>query len=268
MTTACAAPRAECADLEEEVNIVSRKPLSLAMLLAIGLVITITSCTSSVFTAQPVSPGTRSASGSPAAAGSTAPALTSTPGPTSATIPSGYQRVGGATQGISIAVPASWVVVDLANETVDKAVRKTGLTGISASTLMQSMQAMKKLHALFVVDVKSAVDFATNLNAECLSSGVNETGSAGLSFLRQTMMSQFQQSGAKHITQRDIQIGGVPGVETSYTLSSPAAGTIYAAQLEVLPNPGRACLVTLGATKRQLPETVLAVAAQTAQFPS
>ena len=52
---------------------------------------------------------------------------------------------------------------------------------------------------------------------------------------------------AQHLTVTEVKIGGVPGVQVGYTLTSTTSGTLHAAQLEVLPKPGRACFVTLTA---------------------
>ena len=71
---------------------------------------------------------------------------------------------------------------------------------------------------------------------------------------------------ATHITQKDLEIGGVPGVETSYQLNSPSEGTIYGSQLEVLPKPDKACFVTVTDGKGESEGNVLGAAAATAQF--
>jgi hypothetical protein len=177
--------------------------------------------------------------------------------------------VGGAGQGISFAVPGAWAAVDLAKETVNQAAAKIGLRGVSQAQLIQDMQSLQKLHALFIVDIRSAVvqHFATNLNAYCVSSGLNDTGSAGVPVLRQETLAEFQQLHAEHIAQKDVSIGGVPGVETSYNLSSSGAGTLAAAQLEVLPKPDRACFVTLTSTRGHLPAGVIPAVEATARFP-
>jgi hypothetical protein len=54
-------------------------------------------------------------------------------------------------------------------------------------------------------------------------------------------------------------------VQTSYALSTSGAGTLHAAQLEVLPAPERACFITLTAAG-SLPTTVLAQIASSVQY--
>jgi hypothetical protein len=186
-------------------------------------------------------------------------------------VPAGYTRVGGAAQGISIAAPASWVAVDLSKEAINSAASKLGVSGISSATLIQDMQSLQKLHAVFVADVKSGVNslhhFAPNLNAYCTVSGVTDSGAAGVPLLKTGAAADFEKTGATHVTQQELPIGGVPGVETSYQLSTTSSGTLYGSQLEVLPAADKACFVTLTVSQGQSADGILSVAAATAQFP-
>jgi hypothetical protein len=173
-------------------------------------------------------------------------------------------------QGISVGVPASWVAVNLAKETIESAANKIGLSGFSASTLLQDMGSLQKLHAVFVFDVKSAVDspqhFGRDLNAYCGASGVTDVGAAAIPLLKTGAAAEIEKVGGTHIAQKDLEIGGVPGIETSYQLSSSSEGTIYGSQLEVLPKPDKACFVTLTVGKGESGGNVLGTAAATAQF--
>jgi hypothetical protein len=155
---------------------------------------------------------------------------------------------------------------------MESAAHNAGLSGVSASTLIQSMESLQKLHAVVVFNVKSAVDssthFAPNLNAYCTDSGVTDVGAAGVPLLKAGAAAEFQKElGATNITQKDLQIGGVPGAETSYQLSSSTEGTLYGSQLEVLPKPDKACFVTVTVAKGETADNILGVAAATAQFP-
>ena len=216
----------------------------------------------------------------PVIAASAAPAAASSaPPPTagsfqmsaSTNVPAGYQRLGGATQGISIAIPSSWATVNLAKLNLKQAVKQMGLKGVSQATLSQNLQALIKLKAIFAADLKSVSSspghFATNINAYCSRSGTSQTGSAGVPLLRESAKEELPQVlHAQHITVTEVKIGGVPGVQVGYTLASTTSGTLHAAQLEVLPRHGRACFVTLTASG-PLPSGVLRTAAATAQFP-
>lgn len=217
--------------------------------------------------------------GSPAASAATSATGTGTGQPTSAAaspaasgspIPAGYTRVGGAAQGISIAAPTSWVTINLAKESIQSAAKKVSLKGISSTALIQDMESLQKLHALFVFDVKAAVDspqhFAPNLSAYCGSSGVTDSGAAGLPLIKTGMAAELQKQGATNVTQKDVKVGGVPGAVTYYQLSTTAGQTIYGSQLEVLPKSDKVCFVTLTMGKGQSLGYVLGVAASTAKF--
>jgi hypothetical protein len=130
---------------------------------------------------------------------------------------------------------------------------------------------MQKLHAVAVFDVKSAVDspqhFANNLNAYCFATGSTDVGASGLPLLKQAAVAGWEKLGATHITQKDLQIGGMPGVETSYQVSSSTYGAIYGSQLAVLPKPGKVCYVTVTVAKGESAGNILSVATATARFP-
>jgi hypothetical protein len=232
------------------------------------MTVAVTSCGSTPVTVKPAASATPSASGS-AASGSHAasPVASGSPAP----VPAGYRRVGGAAQGISIAAPSSWVPIDPTKESTEAIASKAGLSGISAATIVQDMETLQKLHAILVVNIKSAVDhpqaFVSDLNAYCAASGVTDVGAAGVPLLTTSAAAEFEKSGATHVTQKDVEIGGVPGVETSYQLSSSSKGTIYGSQLEVLPKPNDACFVTLSVGKGESAGNILSTAAATAEFP-
>jgi hypothetical protein len=243
-----------------------------ASAVALGLAVAVSACSSGAkTTASATSPGAgSSASSAGASSAGAGPAGSSTASaPVAASVPAGYRRVGGPAQGMSLAVPRSWVAVDLSRENARRAAARMRLPGISQEQLAQTLASLQKLHAVFVADARSAATDArhrqTNLNAYCLSSGVSDTGSAGVPLLKQQAAAEFRQLNAGHVTQKDVRVGGVPGVQTSYTLST-ALGTLQAAQLEVLPKPDRACFVTLTAGQGQFPRHVLPVAAATAVF--
>jgi hypothetical protein len=152
---------------------------------------------------------------------------------------------------------------------MQQAIKKIGLHGANQATLTQDLQALQKLHAVYAVDTASIAsspgNFATNVNAYCTNSGVSTSGAAGVSILRQSAETELRQLGAQNLSQTDEEIGGIPGVRTSYTLSTSAAGTLHASQLEVLPAPSRACFVTLTAAG-PLPTAVLTQIAPSVRY--
>jgi hypothetical protein len=207
-----------------------------------------------------------SASGATTAAPTTAPATTTA----AAVIPAGFHRVGGSVQGISLAMPTSWVSINLAKQSLASAASELKVPGVDASVLEQEVQSLQKDHAIFAFDVASAASdpnhYTRNLNAYCVPSGVTDTGSAGVPFIREAAKSELATI-ASNVTSRDISIGGVPGLETSYKLDSASGMDVLGAQLEVLPKSDVACFVTLSYSGSQSAGNYLAVAAATAQFP-
>jgi hypothetical protein len=238
----------------------------LAVPAAIVIGVAIASCSSAPAPAKSAVPATKSAAATVSASVTASPAAPSS----AVAVPAGYTRVGGAAQGISLAAPASWVAVNLAQETIQDAAKKVGLTGISAAQIVQAMASLQKLHAIAVYDVKYAVDnpdhVTPNLNAYCSASGVTDVGAAGVPLLKTSTSAEFEKAGATHINQQDLEIGGVPGIETSYQIQSSAVGTIYGSQLEVLPKANTICYVTVTGNGEPL-GSVVSTAAATAQFP-
>jgi hypothetical protein len=240
-----------------------------AAVAAIGLAALVSACghAASPTSQPPSAPATSApASASAPASPSTVPEGSALPpGGT----PAGYQRIGGPVQGLTVAVPSSWVTVNLGVQTLREAIRKVGLAGADLATLAQTLQALQKLHAVYAIDDSSVAgspgSFATNVNAYCINSGLTDSGSASVPLVRRLAVTELQRLGAQNITQQDVEIGGVPGVQTSYTLSTSAAGTLHAAQLEVLPKPERGCFITLTAAG-PLPSAVLSVLAPSVQY--
>jgi len=237
----------------------------LAVPVVIGIGVAVTACSSSPGTVKPAVSATHSASATASGSPAASPAGSSS----AAAVPAGYTRVGGAAQGISIAAPASWVAINLAKQSIQSAANSADLKGISSAELVQDMTSLQKLHGIIVFDVASAVDghFARNLNAYCSTSGVTEAGAAGVPLVKAEAAAEFKNLDSTHITQRELAIGGVPGVETSYQVYSSSQGTIYGSQLEVLPAPDKICFVTVTDGKGESDGTVVSTAAATAQFP-
>jgi hypothetical protein len=242
----------------------------LAVSAAVGLAAAISACGGSSPSASPASPARSPGSqASPATSAGPSPGASATGGATSPAA-GAYQRIGGSAQGVSLAIPSSWVTVDLAEMNVKQAEKRMQIKGVSSETVDSSLQSLKKLDGLMAEDGSSAASapghFATNLNAYCLASGVTETGSAGLSSLRQTITQEFQQDlHAQNIKIVDANLGGVPGLMTSYTVQSVSAGTLHATQLEVRPRAGRACYVTVTAAG-QVPGAVVQAAESTMRY--
>ena len=241
----------------------------LALPVVIGIGVAVTSCSGAPGTVKPAVSATRSASAA-AVSGSPAPSPAA-PSPTGS-VPAGYKRVGGAAQGISLAAPASWVVADLTKESPESVASKIHPSGSSAATAVQQLDSLQKLHAILVYDPKYVEGgprhFVPNFNATCGASGTADVGAAGIPVIKAYKAAQLKTINATHVTAKDLNIGGVPGVELSYQYS-PAGdyGTLYGSQLAVLPKPHKICLVTATVGEGQSLGSVFSVAAATAQFP-
>lgn len=239
----------------------------LALLAIAGTAIGLTAC-SAPGAGKTATPAAAPATASAAGGAGTSASLAVTG--TAAGIPAGYHRVGGPAQGISLAVPQSWVPINLASEKIDEAARKLQLRGMDVATVEHLMQATLAHHPILAFDVASSVSdpqhFARNLNAFCSPSGLTDTGSAGIPVLKEAVKSEFA-TVASDITQRDITVGGVPGIETSYKLNSASGLDVRESQLEVLPKPDLGCFVTLSYSSSEGAGKYLAIAAATAEFP-
>ena len=238
-----------------------------AVPVVIGIGMAVTSCGSAPATVKPAASATPSASATVSSSPTASPSASSS----AVAVPAGYSRIGGATQGISLAAPASWIAINPTTKAIESAASKAGLDGMSAATLDQDIASVQKLHGVIVFDVKSAVDspdhFADNLSAYCAASDVTDVGAAGVPLLKESAAAEFEQVKAMHITQRQIEVGGVPGVESSYQLTSSNEGTLYGTQLEVLPAQNKVCFVTVTVGKGVSDASIVSTAAATAQFP-
>ena len=172
-----------------------------------------------------------------------------------------------------MAVPDSWVPVNLTEGTAASAASRLGLFGkVTASEFAQAVEIWQQWHGIFVLDVKYGVanpeKFTPNLNAYCHASGTADVGADAVLIFKPAVVSVYENKlGGTHLTQKDLTIGGVPGFETSYQLSTSKMGTVYQSQLVVLPKPGVACFVTVSAGGGVPAGNVISTAAATAQFP-
>ena len=239
----------------------------LAVPVVIGIGVAVTACGGATGTVKPAASATGSASVTASGSPTASPAGSSS----AAAVPAGYTRIGGAAAGISVAAPASWVAFNPTQGSIASIASKAGVSGFSVSTIERNIASVQKLHGVIVFDVKSAVDspdhVTPNLNAYCAASGVTDAGAAGVPLLKSAAAAEYGKVGATHITQQEREVGGVPGVETSYQLSSSGEGTLYGSQLEVLPAQNKVCFITVTVGKGESDGSIVSTAAATAQFP-
>ena len=95
---------------------------------------------------------------------------------------------------------------------------------------------------------------------------MTEVGAAAAALIKPHLASVFESMlGATHVTEKDVEIGGVPGLESSYQYSTKL-GAVHASQLEVLPKPNFVCDVTVSAGPDVPTGAIVSTAAATAQF--
>ena len=239
----------------------------MAVPVVIGIGMAVTACGGATGTVKPAA----SAAGSASVTASGSPAASPDGSSSAAAVPAGYTRIGGAAAGISVAAPASWVAFNPTRGSIASAASKEGVSGFSASTIEQDIASVQRLHGVIVFDVKSAVDspghITPNLSAYCAASGVTDAGAAGVPLLKSTAAAEYGKVGATHIAEQEREVGGVPGLETSYQLSSSTEGTLYGSQLEVLPAQNKVCFVTVTVGQGEPDGSIVSTAAATAQFP-
>jgi hypothetical protein len=183
---------------------------------------------------------------------------------------SGNQRIGGATQGISVEVPGSFSLLDLTSETTAvNSIAKLGLTQAAVHTLVPQAKQFQQFHAALAVDAKAAAtnsaQFPDNISAYCLDSGTNLTGSSAVPTMKNRLATEFAGLRAADVSMNDISVGGVPGLETTYLLDS-SPGILAGGELEVAPKPQEFCFVALTTSQDTFSKSILSTAAQTAQF--
>jgi hypothetical protein len=188
---------------------------------------------------------------------------------TAAACGSGSQRIGGATQGISIEVPSSFSAVDLTSETAAvNSIAKLGLNAAAVDTLVPQVIKFEQLRAALAVDAKgtaSSGQFPDNISVYCAASGTDLAGSGAVPTIRQQLTTELNGLLVSSISMADVPVGGVPGLEATYLLNS-TSGTLAAGQLEVAPRPQELCHVDLTTSPSTFSSSILTTAAQTAQF--
>jgi hypothetical protein len=229
----------------------------------------VAACGSAPGTVQPVISGTLPASNVDVLGGPYgSPAASRSP----SDVPAGYKSTGDAVRGISVAVPDSWVMVPL-NVNVKAAASYLSVLGLSEASiteLVPDMEAVKEEHGSLFVDVRYAranpKKFTPNLGAVCLDSGTTDMGAVGVAVSKTSLAREVESKfGATHITQKDLKIGGVPGLETSYQVGTKL-GTLYQSALTVFPKPNDVCTVEVTAGEGVPMGNVISAAAAAARF--
>ena len=189
-----------------------------------------------------------SAAASSAAPSTTAAAPTATTGKPTQAPPAGYQWVGIGTQHIWLAVPDSWVVLNLNSLTVTQALDRVRLKGQPAATMRTAIQGLKKNHALMVLDTASIATspekFATNLNTFCTTSPI-EPGPGAASTIASGTKSAYTKAGG-HVVSVHIltNTGSKVIVKIEVDLQTSAGETAHEIQYVEVTSQGQLCYTT------------------------
>ncbi|HEY7144091.1 MAG TPA: hypothetical protein VH637_07575 [Streptosporangiaceae bacterium] len=161
--------------------------------------------------------------------------------------PGGFQWVGGP-QSVWLAVPDSWIGLNLAKITLSQAASRFAVKGtnVNGASLAADIKQLKKLHALMVEDPASALKpphFAVNINAYCIPTPIQLIGkSAGP--LMSVLRAQYAPFNPQHLSLARTRIDGDPAVKATLTLST-TAGSLTEQQFNVLTQSGRLCTITM-----------------------
>jgi hypothetical protein len=161
---------------------------------------------------------------------------------TKAVTPSGFKRIGGAANGISVAVPKSWSGFDLTRADLQKGLQQLGLSGSALLQFQQSLRTLASNKAVWAADRKSIKvspnRFATNLNGFCQPSSASSSEQ-----LISAVKQQLGQINAKVGKAAEVRIDSGKAVRVLYTLANRGV-EIKGTQYYVLA-PGKVCSVTL-----------------------
>lgn len=188
--------------------------------------------------------------GSPGTSASTHSATASSSSPTAPpmTVPAGYQALGGHAQGVRLAVPQRWVVIELSHVSFAEAVKRLGLKGVNQETLNRSFAVLKKLKAVYAADpvsvTRSQHRFMTNLNAYCAPDRLLSVTSPH-NALKAGIEIELKDLHAVNTHVSYITIDGRAGARVSYELSTSTSGTIPGLQFQFVRSQTRMCFVTM-----------------------
>jgi hypothetical protein len=199
--------------------------------------------TSSPAASATSAPATSASAASPAATVSAA-----TAGKPSQAPPAGYQWVGIGPQNLWLAVPDSWVVLNLSNMSVTQAMERVRLKGQPAAAMRKDLEGLKQNHGIVVMDLASAatspVKFASNVNAFCTSAAM-EPGTGAASALQSGLKAEYAKVGAHVLAVKKITVSdSAVIVRLRIQLQSTAGYTVDELQYADLTNQGRICYTT------------------------
>jgi hypothetical protein len=210
------------------------------------------------------------ASGTPATPAASTTAQAASGGKPAQAPPRGYQWVGGP-QALWLAVPDSWIALNLARISLNQAMRRFTVRGthlMNGSSLMAGLKAIRKQHGIMVVDLASSATsprhFTVNLNAFCAPTPLEQTGTS-VAPLISVMKSQYTPLHPIHLSEVPVKIQGSPAVKGEVTLNT-SVGLLTDLQYVMIHN-GRLCSVTMSTAEPAKSSRTFATIASTIQLP-
>jgi len=198
---------------------------------------------------------TPTAGGSAPSSPSSSPAQPEAVGSTKPTEapPAGYQWQGTATQRIWVAIPKTWVALNLAKLSLNQVTERFATKGIGTSQMRADLIKLKQDKALFFADlasyVSSAHGFTTNASALCPSASPIQPGSSAIPGLESEMRAEYAQIKARVLSMKPLTIVGGQAFESRLSLTSNSGFVISELQVVALSRSGRTCFVTFSTDK-------------------
>ncbi len=186
---------------------------------------------------------------SPAVSASSSPSPQAASGqqPTAAP-PSGYEWQGSSIQGIWVAIPKTWVALNLAKMSLGQVTKRFATTGIGTAAMQADLSNLKKQNALFFADLASyatsAHAFTTNASALCPPASVIEPGASSIPGLEAGMRAEYAKIKARVLSVKPVTVTGGQAFAAKLALTSDAGYTITELQVVVLSSGGQTCFVT------------------------
>jgi hypothetical protein len=208
--------------------------------------------------------------GSSSKAPSTPSHATATSGqrPTAAP-PPGYQWVGSTSQHIWLAVPASWVSIDLSKVSIPKALAKFSISGLESGTLKADVESLAQRHALFMADLGSAATspnhFASNASAFCSATPILP-GAGAMRTLDSGLRAEYASLHVRVLSLRNNAATSSKDVVTAELTARTTGGySLTELQVSDLTSGGRLCELTMTTDRPEAFLTTFTTIASTLQ---
>jgi hypothetical protein len=162
--------------------------------------------------------------------------------------PAGYKWAGSDTMRVWVAIPRTWVALDLGRVSLSQATRKFAASGTGYSTLRADLAILKEEGALFFADpgsgTTSAHGFTTNATALCQPATGTSAGPGAIANLEATMRAEYAQIKARVVAVAPASVTGGRAFAARLTLTASAGYSLTEMQVVALSGSGRTCVIT------------------------